>query len=143
MQHKFKVVPICENDSVANSFNDILLESSISTSDVRLNKDVLSALESRHVNLWQEERTKYVSEVKSTANYRLESVGNNYRSRKRVFEQRMRDITDEKIVRMYQSELNTATEDYNRIVNEITAQIEQADIHTSLVAQGVLEIKKG
>lgn len=142
MQHKFKVVPVCENDDISNSFNDILLESTISASNVQLNKDVLSVLESKHVNLWQTERETYISEVKNTANYKLESIGNNYRSRKRVFEQRMHDISDEKIVRMYQSELLTATEKYNRLVGEINDQIQRADIHTSLVAQGVLEIKR-
>ncbi len=142
MQPKFKVVPVCENDRIAEEFTDILLDANISSNQIKIDSDVLSSLESKQVLLWQAEKERYIGEVTGTANYKLESIGNNYRNRKRILEQRIRDITDEKIIRMYQSELSTATDNYNRKVNEINEQTQRADIHTSLVAKGVLEIKR-
>lgn len=142
MQPKFKVVPVCDSDEIAESFTDILLDAAVSSTQVKLNENALSILESKHVALWQAAKDAYISEVKNTANYKLESIGNNYRSRKRILEQKIRDINDEKINRMHQSELDTATENYNRKVNEINEQTQRADIHTSLVAKGVLDIKR-
>jgi len=43
---------------------------------------------------------------------------------------------------MYQSELQTATENYNAKVAEINDKTSRADIHTTLVANGIIEIKK-
>ena len=79
----------------------------------------------------------------STANYKLESISSNYRNRKRTLEQKIRDAFEEKIRRMYQSELNTATEKYQVKVAEINDRASRADIHTALIANGIIEIKRG
>ena len=143
MQPKFKVVTVCDNDVIAEEFTDILMNATISSASVGLEQSVISQLESKHIALWQAEKERHLSEVTSTANYKLESIRNNYRGRKRVLEQKIMDIDDDRIIRMYQSELNTATNNYNRKANEINEQTQRADIHTSLVANGVLEIKRG
>ena len=44
---------------------------------------------------------------------------------------------------MYQSMLRTATENYESKVAEIKERVTRADIHTSLVANGIIEIKRG
>jgi hypothetical protein len=44
---------------------------------------------------------------------------------------------------MYQSELQSATENYNARVAEINDHASKADIHTTLVANGVIDIKRG
>lgn len=44
---------------------------------------------------------------------------------------------------MYQSELGTATEKYQIKVDEINDRASRADIHTSLIANGIIEIKRG
>ena len=142
MQPKFKVVPVCDNDEIAENFTDILMEAKVSDSGNPLSRDAISSLESKQVALWQTEKTKYLADVANTANFKLESIGNNYRNRKRALEQKIRDINDEKIVRMYQSELNTATDNYERKVQEINNQKDKADIHTILVAKGVINIMR-
>ena len=59
------------------------------------------------LDYYQAEKEKYISEVANTANYKLESIGNNYRSRKRALEQKIRDINDEKIIQDTNSVLCT------------------------------------
>ena len=75
--------------------------------------------------------------------YKLESISSNYRNRKRTLEQKMRDAFEEKIRRMYQSELNTATEKYHIKVDEINERASRADIHTALIANGIIDIRRG
>ena len=139
----FRVVPICENELLAAELVDILQDADTSSTSSTVDKGTWAGLESIHIALWQREKESYLAGIQSTANYKLESISSNYRNRKRTLEQKIRDAFDEKIRRMYQSELSTATEKYQLKVDEINDRASRADIHTSLIANGIIEIKRG
>lgn len=143
MHPTFKVVPICDDEIVASEILSILQEADTTSTDARVSKEVWDKLEPIHIALWQEEKSKYLENVQNTANYKLESISSNYRNRKRNLEQKIRDAVDYRICRMYESELQSATENYNARVAEIDDRASRADIHTTLVAHGIVEIKKG
>lgn len=143
MHPKFKIVPLCENQLVSEELTDILQDASTLTGQIDVDKGKWEALEGEHVKLWHAEKEKYIEEVQQLANYRLESIGSNFRSRKRNLEQKINDATDRKIVRMYQSELDSATENYNTKVAQINEHMVRADILTEPVANGIIEIKRG
>ena len=48
---------------------------------------------------------------------------------------------DESIATMHRSELENATQRYQQKVSEIEAKIAKADIHTTLIANGVITVK--
>jgi len=139
----FKVVSVCSNDTVAGELTEILQEADDVSSNVSVDANTWQGLEGKHISLWQTEKERYMVNVRNTANFKLESISSNYRNRKRTLEQKIRDSYEEKIIRMYQSELNTATENYQSKVTEINERTERADIHTALVANGIIEIKRG
>ena len=122
---------------------ELLQSSSTTTAPINVDKSMWEALEGRHVSLWQKEKAKHIESVQTIADFRIESISSNYRSRKRSLEQKIMDAFEEKIIRMYQSELQTATERYEGKIAEINARISRADIHTTLVANGIIEIKRG
>lgn len=138
----FKVVPICADSMVASELTEILQDADDSNLNTQVNADIWNGLENMHVVLWQKEKENYINNVRATANFKLESINSNYRNRKRTLEQKIRDSFDEKIIRMYQSELSTATENYQTKVEEINTQTQRADIHTMRVANGIIEIKR-
>ena len=139
----FRIVPVCGSDLIAAELTDILQEAETSPIHSTVNKGMWADLEGRHIALWQREKESYLAGIQSTANYKLESISSNYRNRKRTLEQKIRDAFEEKIRRMYQSELNTATEKYQVKVDEINDRASRADIHTALIANGIIEIKRG
>ena len=139
----FRVVPVCANEILAAELTDILQEADTSTSNATVNKSTWAGLEAKHIAIWKHEKEKYLASIQSNANYKLESISSNYRNRKRSLEQKIRDSFEEKIRKMYQSELDTATEKYQNKVNEINERAACADIHTSLIANGIIEIKGG
>jgi hypothetical protein len=143
MHPSFKVVPICENEMVAAEILSILQEADTAATTVTVTKGTWDALEPRHIALWLAEKDAYIANVQGSANYKLESISSNYRNRKRNLEQKIRDSFDDRILRMYQSELQSATENYNARVAEINDHASKADIHTTLVANGVIDIKRG
>ena len=142
MTPMFRVVPICRNDLLAAELVNILQEADASTVNIAVNQHTWDDLEGMHITLWQHEKSKYLADILSTANYRLESISSNYRSQRRTLEHMIRDALDEKIRRMYQGELNSATEIYQAKVDEINDRASRADIHTSLIANGIIEIKR-
>lgn len=139
----FRIVPVCGSDLIAAELTDILQEAETSPIHSTVDKGMWASLEGRHIALWQREKESYLASIQSTANYKLESISSNYRNRKRTLEQKIRDAFEEKIRRMYQSELNTATEKYQVKVAEINDRASRADIHTALIANGIIEIKRG
>lgn len=139
---QFRVVTVCNNDIVANELTDILQIPDLTTSVINIDKNPWGELESKHIQLWEQEKEKYLQIVKVTANYKLESIGGNYRNRKRSLEQKMMDAVEDGIRKLYEGELNNATEAYQRKVEEITEKISRADIHTVLIANGILDIKE-
>ena len=143
MQPAFRVVPVCGNEQVAAEILNILQEADTAKTSGTVGPDTWDGLEGLHISLWQQEKEKYIANVQSTANFKLESISSNYRNRKRNLEQKIRDSFDERILRMYQSELQSATETYNAKVSEINESTARADIHTTLVAHGIIDIKKG
>ena len=139
----FRVVPVCADSLVTAELTELLQEADDVTTVSQVAQNTWDGLEGMHIALWQAEKERYLNNVQATANYKLESIGSNYRNRKRTLEQKIRDSFDEKIIRMYQSELDTATGNYQHKVDEIKERAQRADIHTMLVANGIVEIKRG
>ena len=137
----FRVVSVCEDDLIAAELMDILQEAQTSAEHIKVDKTMWSSLEGKHIAMWQSEKESYLAGVQNTVTYKLESIGSNFRNRRRTLEQKIRDSFDEKIRRMYQSELNTATEKYQIKVDEINEHATRADIHTTLIANGIINIK--
>ena len=139
----FRIMPVCGNEQLATELTDILQDAETSSKHGTVDNGMWAGLEGKHIALWQREKESYLTWVQSTVNYKLESISSNYCNRKRTLEQKLRDAFDEKIHRMYQSELNTATEKYQAKVDEIKNRAFRADIHTGLIANGIIEVKKG
>jgi hypothetical protein len=139
----FKVVPVCDHANIESDLVSLLQTADSTTSQIAVQKATWTPLEARHIALWQNEKAKHQENVKAVANFRLESISSNYRNRKRGLEQKIRDAFEEKIRRMYQGDLQGATENYNAKVAEINNRASRADIHTTLVANGIIEIRKG
>ena len=98
-------------------------------------------LEEIQIGKWQEECAEHKKAVELSANYKLESIRNNYMSRKRVLEAQIADIEDSSITRMHRAELENATEKYESKVAEIEESKAQADIHVALIAKGIMHIE--
>lgn len=136
----FKLTTVCENDSVAEDFMDIIQSGISWEPDGSSYEDRWNVLEGKHIRLWQEERAKNAETEKVSASYKLESLANNARAKRKAIENQLRDAVDERLIRMKQSELENAEERYQASADRIKRQVEQADIHTTLIANGVIRI---
>lgn len=136
---RFKLVPVCKDSAVEELIE--LLQMAVSNN---VTENVVAStwddLEEIQIGKWQEECAEHKKAVELSANYKLESICNNYMSRKRVLEAQIADIEDSSITRMHRAELENATEKYESKVAEIEESKAQADIHVALIAKGIMHI---
>ena len=138
----FKIVPVCENEFVAAELTDILQLGEMARTLPSISPDTWDKLEEKQIVALFTERKKHQESVNTMANYKLESIRNSYIHRKASLETQIDNALDMNMVRMYQSMLDGATEAYEAKVASINKKAGQADIHTSLIANGVLTIER-
>lgn len=136
----FKLVVVCDDDAMASELPDILQEAQNGAPAIKMQPSDWDNLEKKQVKEWQEEKNAEIEDAQSTSTFKIESLTNNFRNRKRSLEQKILDTESESIRRMYNSELETAQENYEEKVEEIHKQMRQTDIHTTLIANGILDV---
>lgn len=141
INHRFKLVTVCKNDAVNNELMELLQTASSETVSESVSETTWDGLEELQVIRWQQEKEEHKKAVALTADYKLESIRNNYLSQKRVLQAQIADIMDTSISRMHRVELENATEKYESKVAEIERIKTQADIHVILIAKGILHIE--
>ena len=141
IRSNFKLVAICEEPRIAAELPEYILTAAAVDYSSKLKPEVWDALEEHHVQMWQAEKAQHTESTRQVARYKLESIKNNYRNRKLFLERKIAEAGDERIATMHRSELENATQRYQQKVSEIEAKIAKADIHTTLIANGVITVK--
>lgn len=136
----FRLVVVCDDDVIAAELPEILQEAQSGAAAVKINTSDWDALEKKQVKLWMDEKAFEIKEAENTSTFKIESLSNNFRNRKRSLEQKIQDTSSESIRRMYISELESATESYELKVEEVRKKVRQTDIHTTLIANGILNV---
>lgn len=136
----YKLVVVCDDDVIAMELPDILQEAQSCAPAVNIKPSDWDKLESKQVKLWQVEKASEITEAENTSIFKIESLKNNFRNRKRSLEQKIMDTSSESIRRMYNGELESAQDKYDAKVAEIKHKVAQTDIHTTLIANGILEV---
>lgn len=137
---RFKLVTVCKDETVGDELIELLQMSESLNPTGNVSANSWDGLEEIQISKWQVECSEYKKAVELSANYKLESIRNNYLSRKRALEVQIADIEDSSITRMRRAELDNATEKYESKVAEIENSKAQADIHVTLIAKGIMHI---
>ncbi|HUT13705.1 MAG TPA: helicase-related protein [Thermoguttaceae bacterium] len=103
---------------------------------------VFDTLESRHYAEWRRTREEHRERIQQLAGYRRESLKVSHAARMTILKEQLSRATDEKIRRMRQSQIASAEADYSRRTKELDDAIVQADITSTLVAQGVVRVTR-
>lgn len=137
-----KLVIICGDPTVALELPDILQNNPGTISDDISDSFDWDQLELIHADKWQQAKEKHLSDSANTAMFKLESLENTHRNRVRALEQQINDTFDELIRRMKISQLESAQAEFEAKAESIRTARSRADIHTALLANGVIVIEK-
>lgn len=141
MQSNFKLVAICEEERISEELPDYILNASAVDYEVSADSNTWDSLEEHHIKMWQEQKSAHVEATQQIATYKLESLKSNYRNQKMVHERILAETGDDRIATMHRVELEKATARYNQKASEIERQLAKADIHTTLIANGIITVK--
>lgn len=136
-----KIKVVCENDEVVREWIEIIQCAKTAPIDGQVKNTAWDLLEKKNIDQWKAEKQNYIEELKSEVAFRLETINNNFNQTILSLEQRLRDMTDERMIRMYQSMIEGETEKYKIKIEELQRKGEQADIHFTLIANGFLTVE--
>lgn len=133
-----KLIAISENEAVQNNIISILQYASEYDFEKNNHNKVWEEMDGLHYKMWQESKSEYVNTVADDCNYRIEQLSQNHRQREENLRGMLRSTSDEKIIRMRNSQINKLTLQYEEQKKSLKEAIDKADIHTNLLVKGVL-----
>ena len=90
--------------------------------------------------MWKAEKAVEIKDAETLSKFKIESLSSNFNNLKRSLEQKISDAGNESIRRMYSAQLDTAIIDNEHKVDEIRKKQNQTDIHSTLIANGILDV---
>lgn len=137
---RFKLTAVCENDKISADFIEIIQNGIEGNPVGEEYENRWRNLEEKHVALWEKERRIYKEEAEQKANFKKQSLLDEFNSIKRITENQINKTTVVDIINMRRRELENAAEKRDASIERINRQTEKSDIYTTLIANGVIKI---
>ena len=102
----------------------------------------IERLDKRHHGEWRAARANHMAENRELVQHRRQSLSTSHRARCKLLEDQIGTATNDKIRRMKEGELARADYDYEHRVAELERLAESADIHATLVVEGLLRVTR-
>jgi len=136
--------PVCIDQQISQKILDLIekgqeariLEDSI------LENESLEMLEKAHYELWLSAKQKHKADTAQLINYRRESLSVSHHARITLLQEQLDAVTEERIVRMRQSQIDNAVSDYELRIKELDHALSKVDINYHMVAIGFINIGK-
>ncbi|TWU41887.1 DEAD/DEAH box helicase [Novipirellula artificiosorum] len=103
----------------------------------------IDELDSRHYVFWKDALSSYRNKIVDLAKFKQQSLNASHEGRIAMLNDRLKSASEEKIIRMRQSEIDRANREYEERSAELTRSSEQADITTERIMIGTIEITRG
>ena len=143
MTTRFRLITVCEESRVAELLPKLLETAQEAPQPESERKYDWKTLEIKQMAMWDEEVSKHKSQAMEDADYKIESIGSFHRNRIRSLEERFNSTLNESMRRMYTVQREKEEDEYRKKVEEIKTAVARADIHTELLANGVVVITRG
>lgn len=134
------LMPITSSEVLTPHLHNLLETAEDNDIDEDVNLTDQKTLEEKHHSLWTAAREKHREQSLAIAAYRRESLTASHQKRITLLEKKIEDVPDPNIQRMRRQQIAKAEADYNRRIQELDMEMEQADITAELVASGILEV---
>lgn len=140
LRPEVRLVPVCDDDAMHAALVDALAQAGTARlpSDDLPGEEAFRRLENRHHPLWSTARERHREGTREWVEHRARSLQSSHEARLRLLQDRIRSATDDRIRRSFQASLDTAGRDYATRKAELDTALQQADIHATPVAWGVL-----
>lgn len=136
-----KPIAVCMDDAIQKDLFELLQTAVSGQMNLETYESQWYDLDGLHLTMWQDEKTRYIEDVRSTSLYKIESNKNSWKNVKRSLEIQISTITDSHILHMKNVQLANKERKFNDDLNMLRLDIEKADIHIELLVRGVLIVR--
>lgn len=137
-QHVLKAV--CQHQGLQERLLELFRDAQ--DADVALPPEtVWTSLEILHFQLWNEERTSYAEKASANRTFKLESLKFHYENQQRSLHAKIQEATEERICRMYESQLNKCEHSYAEKKQKLDDEVKHTDILFKVFANGVFVVE--
>ncbi len=138
---KVKINVFCENEEIVSEWNEIMECAKTVPVQGEVDPGIWDLIEKKNIVLWKAEKEKYSEDLRTDVAFRLETINNNFNYTILSLEQKLSDMCDERMIRMYKTMIEDETERHQIKIKELNRLEQQADIHFKLIANGLLTIE--
>ena len=136
------LVAITENPRLDAAVLSMLEEAVDAQSGTPSDTGATVRLDERHHGLWRAARANHMAENRDLVQHREQSLTVSHKARRKLLEDQIGSATNEKIRRMKEGEFARANGDYERRIEELQRLADGADIHATMVVEGVLGVTR-
>lgn len=142
IRNDLSLKPICSDLRVGPQLINLIERASDSQNKSEPKLNHWDHLESRHYELWKEEKQKHIDRTKELVEYKKQSMKTSHQAFEASITDRMEQVSDEKILRMYRAQLASLEAAYARNIQELDIAVEKADIVSTPVMYGIIRVTK-
>jgi len=136
-----KLIPVCDNAQVSAELSSIMQNAESTDNELNKSQADWDKLAESHLALWKTEKQKHSDEAKALCRYKSENLRNSTNVRKSTAEKQLLSLTDEKIRTLRTREIEKLEANYAKKSRKLEEIARVADIHWTLLVNGVLTVK--
>lgn len=138
-----RLIPICTDKEVEYELSTIMQNAISSDMQIDNPETEWDKLSKQHLLRWQIEREKYQNDVDLLCLFRIESLSKSVNARKNSAMQQITETKNDKIIQMRSAEIGRIDGEFAAKKKKLEEIAHQADIHTTLLVNGVLKVQEG
>jgi hypothetical protein len=136
----FTFKPICERDEYSKVLLDLLEDAIDYQNAPSITVDEEERLETIHYRIWMNQRGEHIESISQSVEVKLASLNASHLARIALLEEQRDQVSDERIRRMKEGQLQAANRDYEQRLTDLNKVVGQAEIVAELAVIGVLII---
>jgi len=133
---------ITQDSELENSILDLIPGSANQELSLLLDEKDIADLETCHHAKWTEAQAEHIADNHALVEQRMQSLTISHRARCNLLDDAIEQATDSRILRMKESELERANQDFNRRLAELEQAAKSADIHATPIVFGALTVTR-
>jgi ERCC4-related helicase len=142
LRPRVEFIPISSELILNKELMNLLQEAITVEADLEQYDTIWRDQDEKHFLLWKQECERYKAEIKAKSNFRVENLAKGLEKRKLIAEHQLVGVGNTKIKLMRQSQIERLESAFEKKKLEIESSAKTADIHTTLIANGVLIVRE-
>lgn len=135
-----RLVAVSADSQVEKAIFHMIQSSDASVTECEIKQEKLLVMQDRHYQRWRKEHDEYVEGVRKTCYFRLDQIKQSHNTHLLAVDEQLRRATDERIIRMRQSQKENIERRFNEQVKNTEDAVKRADIHSELLVNGIMHV---